>query len=99
ALVERPGLAAGMRVDVWVGAGDVEEGYRVPAAAIVWHGGRRWYYAAVDEASFERRALPSARADGSGSVVPEAPGSIVVAGAQTLLAEEHRGLIPDEDDD
>ncbi len=96
-------LRRGMRVDVWLAAAaSATDGVLLPSAALVWHGGRRWYYAAVDALTFERRALPPALAHAGGVVVAaDAVGSepVVVRGALSLLGEEFRGAIPDEDED
>ncbi|MEQ8496518.1 MAG: hypothetical protein RLW42_20065 [Gammaproteobacteria bacterium] len=96
------GVRHGMAVDVW--APSVREPLRgalLPDAAVVWHGGRRWYFAARDEGLFERIALPAQPGGLAQALLPAATTdvAIVTRGAQTLLAEEFRGAIPDEDDD
>jgi len=96
-------LQPGMVVDVWIDAGSgVLRGLRLPASALVWYAGRRWFYAETAPSEFVRRAFEPLAADGDLLVAPDAvaPGEqVVVRGAQALLAEELRAHIPDEDDD
>ena len=98
------GLRRGMRVDVWLAQGaNTLRGVRLPASALVWHAGQRWYFAALGEGVFERRALPAdVVVQGRAVMLPATGGtalSVVTRGAQTLLSEEFRGAIPDEDED
>ena len=103
AVVEAPGLRHGMHVDVWVPrAHEALTGALLPDDAVVWHGGRRWYFVARDAALFERVALPAQPPGLSAAFLPASQAEdvrVVTRGAQTLLAEEFRGAIPDEDDD
>jgi len=98
------GLRRGMRVDLWLkqGGGTVR-GFELPSTALVWHGGQRWYFVALGEGVFERRALPEGVAvHGRGVVLPvtdDTAMAVVTRGAQTLLSEEFRSAIPDEDED
>jgi hypothetical protein len=96
-------LRVGMRLQAWVPAGGAAStGIRLPAAAVIWHAGRPWAYERQDGEYFARRELAGARSEGDGYFVPDASLAgieIVSAGAQTLLSEEFRGRIPDEDDD
>ena len=98
------GLRRGMRVDLWLAQRDgTLPGVELPTSALVWHGGQHWYFAALGDGVFERRAVPvGAIAQGRGIVLPVTDAmalTVVTRGAQTLLAEEFRGAIPDEDED
>lgn len=104
ASVAGAGLRRGMAVDVWLPRASASVvGLRLPRRALLWHGGRQWFYVQVASGAFERRALVALLAQGDTVIVP-APAAaaaepVVVAGGQSLLAEEFRGAIPDEDDD
>lgn len=99
------GLRSGMRLDVWVPQGErPRTGVSIPVAALLWHEGRPWFYLEEGgEGVFERRPLPPDAQEFAKSLfLPSglAPGDRVVAtGAQTLLSEELRWAIPEEDDD
>jgi hypothetical protein len=103
AVVGAPGLRHGMHVDVWVASShEPLDGALLPDGAVVWHGGRRWYFVQRDAGLFERMALPLQPPGLSAAFLPAAQADdvrVVTRGAQTLLAEEFRGAIPDEDDD
>lgn len=101
ALAEADGWSRGARVDLWLAQADGQDGVVIPASAVVWHGGRRWYFAALDDGRFERRAVPPVAGLDDELVLPAAAAAtpVVVRGAQVLLAEEFRGAIPDEDED
>ncbi|MEQ8659525.1 MAG: hypothetical protein RLW62_01775 [Gammaproteobacteria bacterium] len=102
AVAAAPGLRHGMTVDVWVeSTREPLAGALLPATAVVWHGGRRWYFVARGDGLFERQALPAQPAGLAQALLPAAAADVAVVtrGAQTLLAEEFRGAIPDEDDD
>lgn len=98
------GLRRGMAVDVWLPRATTPVvGLRLPRAALLWHGGRQWFYVQVEPGAFERRRLVALLVHGDTVIVPAPPEAtvepVVVAGGQSLLAEEFRGAIPDEDDD
>lgn len=96
-------LRAGMALTVWLpGADGIIEGVILPATAVVWHHGARWFYVADGNTRFTRHALGDAVSVEQGFLLPAAqspPGKVVVHGAQLLLAEEFRTAIPEEDDD
>jgi hypothetical protein len=97
------GLRTGMRLQAWIPSGEEPlAGVMLPAAAVVWHGGRAWAYRRADGEYFSRHLLEDVHPMGGDYFVadPSLAGSEVVArGAQTLLSEEFRGRIPDEDDE
>lgn len=102
-LMQGPALRTGMQLTCWVPLGTApREGYVVPAAGLVWHGGTQWYFVEVAPGAFERRAATGAVPHADGVLLTQglAPDSaLVVRGAQALLAEEFRRQIPEEDDD
>ena len=101
AVTENAGLRTGMLLELQLTDGPVQNGARVPARALVWHGGQQWFYLRTDRERFERRAANPWRLDGGDVLVTELkPGSeVVVRGAQSLLGEELRWSIPAEGDD
>lgn len=76
-------------------------GVIVPAAAIVWHGGKPWVYIEEDDEQFVRHALSVADPVGhdwfDAGLEPGA--RVVVSGAQLLLSEELRYRIKNENED
>ncbi len=102
-LVNDRSLRVGMRLSVWVPQGDAAlEGVLLPASAVVWHAGAQWYYLESARGEFERRRLPAVVKHALGLIVSAglpAGSTVVVHGAQALLAEELRQRIPSEDDD
>ena len=94
-------LRTGMRVNVWVPGGAERRGVTVPTSAIVWHAGQPWVYRETRDHGFVRVALPAMPGAGASLFVDSVltPGQrVVIRGAQTLLSEEFRQQIPDEDD-
>ncbi|BCX89539.1 membrane fusion protein, multidrug efflux system [Methylomarinovum tepidoasis] len=73
----------------------------LPDSAVVWQGGRPWFYVRIDQETFRRRPLLGRRQGGRWWVETGlAPGeAVVIRGAQWLLAQELRALVPEEDDD
>ena len=96
-------IRIGMRLYVWLpNTGFTGEGVNIPAEAIVWYAGKPWAYIQVDEERFSRRSLLNPIQASDSWLVKEnfkVGEKIVVSGAQTLLSEEFKYAIPDEDDD
>lgn len=96
-------LRIGMRLYVWLpNTGYTGEGVNIPAEAIVWYAGKPWAYIQVDEEHFSRRSLLNPIQAPDSWLVTEnfkVGDKIVISGAQTLLSEEFKYAIPDEDDD
>lgn len=96
------GLRVGMRVDAWIPAdGTKLPGVFLPFTAVVWHEGRAWAYVRQGPECFLRRELRGYQDRGGDWFVPSGlhPGeAVVIRGAQTLLSEEQRGVIPEEED-
>ena len=101
--VAHPGLRPGMRVSVWLARPDaVHDGVIVDRGALLWHAGREWIYVEREPGVFERREAGSVRMTGDGAFVGsgvDVGERVVVGGAASLLGEEFRWSIPDEDDD
>lgn len=98
-----PQLRSGMRVSVWLSNPDAAfDALRVPRRALVWHAGSRWIYVELEPGLFERRQVRVTATDGQTVLIEQAGGAmsrVVVTGATSLLGEEFRWSIPDEDDD
>lgn len=103
ALAPAADFRVGAYVRVWIACGQsAQPGVRIPRDAVVWHAGLPWAYRKLDETRFARFSLAGAVDEGDGWFLAEsrlAGAAIVVRGAQTLLSEELRAQIPDEDDD
>ena len=96
-------IRVGMRLYVWLpDTGFSGEGVNIPDQAVVWYAGKPWAYVQVDDELFSRRSLLDPIETDSGWLVKDnfkIGEQIVVSGAQTLLSEEFKWAIPDEDDD
>ena len=96
-------MRIGMRLYVWLPeTGFSGEGVNIPEEAVVWYAGKPWAYIQVDEEQFSRRSLIDPIETTSGWLVKDnfqIGEKIVISGAQTLLSEEFKWAIPDEDDD
>lgn len=98
-----PRLRNGMRVSVWLSNPDAAfDALRVPRRALVWHAGARWIYVELAAGVFERRRARVSATDTHTALLEpgaEPMSRVVIAGATSLLGEEFRWSIPDEDDD
>ncbi|MGN6368958.1 MAG: efflux RND transporter periplasmic adaptor subunit [Phycisphaerae bacterium] len=93
---------------VFTPAGKGQEGVLVQQNAVVWHDGKAWVYVAVQPHQFTRRAVSTETPWNSGWFIPlsgsrlKVGDQIVVQGAQQLLSEEFKPVLPaggDVDDD
>lgn len=102
-LAADPDLRAGMRLSVWFGGEDKAiHGHLVPRSALVWYAGHQWLYVQLETDRFERRRVVAARSRGEQVFLEQGIRDdevVVVTGAPSLLGEEFRWSIPDEDDD
>jgi len=98
-----PGLRSGMRVSIWVSNPDAAfDALRVPRGALIWHAGSRWIYVELEPGVFERRRVQVTATDADSVLIEagaQAMRRVVATGATSLLGEEFRWSIPDEDDD
>ncbi len=88
----RPGLKCTALLQT---AAAPQKGWLVPASAVVWHNGRRWFYT-VQGNTFARKALRAVRQpDGSYFAVDglNSHSHIVINGAELLFSIEQRGKI------
>jgi len=99
----RSDLRSGMRVSIWFGAKDnTLDGYLVPREALVWYAGNQWIYVQRERGRFERHRVEGGKYFGDKVFLEHGIGAgdeVVLTGAPSLLGEEFRWSIPDEDDD
>lgn len=84
----------GSHVTVWVPTGSASNGVIIPSSAIVRHMGQNFVFIKTAANQFSRRPIPE-----SGPSSVQAGEALVVTGAQTLLSQQLKNQIPDEDDD
>jgi hypothetical protein len=101
--ISAQGLRIGMRVagQLKLG-GKAREGVIVPAAAVVWHGGKAWAYVKTEDDLFVRKEVSTSLelANGWFDAGHFEPGDdVVVSGAQLLLSEELKFQIRNENED
>jgi hypothetical protein len=101
-LAANTGLRAGMRITAWIPQPSKLSGVIFPETALLWHLGQAFVYLETQPQTFTRYTISDPIKSPTGFFVqdPDLVGKkIVVTGAQTLLSEEFRSQIPDEDDD
>jgi hypothetical protein len=102
-VVPAEGFRAGMRVLGRLNlGGNLRTGVTVPAAAVVWHGGKAWAYVKEEDDLFVRKEVLSLDDLGDGFFATQnfGPGNqVVVSGAQLLLSEEMKLQIRNENED
>lgn len=95
-------IRPGMAVSVWLPeSGAAESGVEIPTSALIWSLDQAFVYVKIADDAFSRRPLADFTALPDGYFVRGdlRPGEeIVSVGGQTLLSEEFRAQIPDEDD-
>lgn len=96
-------LPFGTHITAWIPeGGQISEGVNIPQSALIWHLGQAFVFIKTDAEHFSRRPLKQYTSDSQGYFVADGllPGEeIVTTGAQTLLSQQLKGLIPDEDKD
>lgn len=97
-------LPFGAHISAWIasGNGNQNAGVVIPKHAVVWHLGQAFVFIKSEDGGFNRRVLPEqiSSEEGYFAATGFEPGEeIVTTGAQTLLSEELKNLIPSEDDD
>ncbi len=101
--VEGNKLPYGAHISAWIPTGKQNTlGVVIPEKAVVWHLGQAFVFIRTDNGQFSRRTLPAQIPVKGGYFVDtgfEAGEEIVITGAQTLLSQELKKLIPDEDND
>ncbi|WP_347989551.1 hypothetical protein [Methylomonas sp. AM2-LC] len=96
-------MPVGAHITAWI-ASDAQQlsGVSVPKTALVWNMGQAYVYIKIGDQQFSRRALVSYTAGENDYFVTgtlAAGEEIVTTGAQTLLSQQLKAQIPDEDDD
>ncbi|TCV81316.1 hypothetical protein EDE11_11517 [Methylomonas methanica] len=96
-------LPFGTHITAWIPeGGQANSGVNIPQPALVWHLGQAFVFIKTDAEHFNRRALKQYSSNSQGYFVAGdlRPGEeIVTTGAQTLLSQQLKSLIPDEDKD
>ena len=102
-LLESGNLFPGNRLFAWIEeSGSSMTGLFIPENAVIWYANEPWIYIKHDEQLFVRKPLNNARKLVDGWLVRDGINEddiIVSHGGQTLLSEEFKWAIPDEDDD
>lgn len=102
-LVESEKLRPGMHLFAWIE--ETEEavsGLFVPGSAVIWYANEPWIYIQHDGNVFVRIPLTNGRKMENGWLLTngiEKNERVVTRGGQTLLSEEFKWAIPDEDND
>lgn len=95
-------LPFGAHISAWIASDHHENpGVIIPEQAVVWHLGQAFVFIKSGDGEFNRRLLPELIPGKSGYFAATGfkPGEeIVTKGAQTLLSQELKNLIPSEDD-
>jgi hypothetical protein len=96
-------LPFGAHITAWIPeGGQTSSGVNIPQSALVWHLGQAFAFVKTNANQFSRRVLSRYSANNQGYFVADGlqPGEeIVITGAQTLLSQQSKGSIPDEDKD
>jgi hypothetical protein len=95
-------IRPGMTVSVWFpDGGSPEDGVTIPGSALIWSMDQPFVYVRTGPEAFSRRLIGNYRPSSEGYFVRDALKAgedIVAVGGQTLLSQEFRTQIPDEDD-
>lgn len=102
-LVSSEKLRPGMRLFAWIEETDETlTGLFVPEKAVIWYANDPWIYIQHDRDIFVRKPLAGAKRVENGWLLNngvDRDDMVVVKGGQTLLSEEFKWAIPDEDAD
>lgn len=103
-LLESEKVRAGMRLFAWIEETENKvEGYFIPDNCIIWYANEPWIYVKHGADLFIRKPLGTARRMDDGWLLETdllaADELLVTKGGQTLLSEEFKWAIPDENDD
>jgi multidrug efflux pump subunit AcrA (membrane-fusion protein) len=96
-------IPLGAHITAWISSqNQVAEGVVIPASAMVWHLGQSFVFVKTSASHYSRRFLPEYVVHKEGYFVSgylRADEELVITGAQTLLSQQLKALIPNEDDD
>jgi hypothetical protein len=103
-LLESDKARAGMKLFAWLeDSGESIEGLFLPDSAVIWYANEAWVYIKQGEELFLRKPLGDAKKITNGWLIENSlikdNEVVVTRGGQTLLSEEFKWAIPDEDDD
>lgn len=103
-LLNSQAIRVGMRLFAWVSESDKPlTGYFINESAVVWYANEPWVYVKHKEDIFIRKPLSTARKINDGWLIEDKAlignDLVVSKGGQTLLSEEFKWAIPDEDND
>jgi hypothetical protein len=103
-LLETQKIRTGMKLFAWIDENtDDIEGLFIPESAVIWYANEPWIYLKHDEELFIRKPLGNARKINRGWLLEDeylvGDDLVVTRGGQTLLSEEFKWAIPDEEDD
>lgn len=103
-LVESEKVRVGMRLFAWVEENsEATAGYLIEDSAVIWYANEPWIYVDQGEDIYIRKPLSDARKISQGWFLNDnalfGDGEVVSKGGQTLLSEEFKWAIPDENDD
>lgn len=102
-LLEGHSLPIGAQFTVWLADGSkTSQRVLVPESSLVWHLGQALVFVKDQNGQFERRQLADMLPATPGFIASSslhADDEVVISGAQTLLSEELKSLIPSEDND
>ena len=103
-LLDSQKVRAGMRLFAWVEEGvKISEGHFIMDRAVIWYANEPWIYIKRGKELFIRKPLGKAKKIDNGWFLEDSmlvgDDLVVVEGGQTLLSEEFKWAIPDENDD
>ena len=102
-LIKSERLRVGMRIFAWVEKyTDTVSGLFIPESAVVWYGNEPWIYQKGSDDYFIRKPISDLERIPNGWLERKNQfndAEIVISGSQTLMSEEFKWAIPDEDDD
>lgn len=95
-------IRTGMHLTAWIPQLQISNGFLLPTTAVLRYLGQHYVYLKLDEEHFIRKQVQHLQKKDKAYFTQSGFSDgqwLVVLGAQMLLSEELRGLIPDEDDD
>jgi hypothetical protein len=103
-LLESQKIRTGMKLFAWIEERSEDiGGLFIPESAVIWYANEPWIYIKQDEALFIRKPLGDAIKVVNGWLLEDehivSDDLVVTRGGQTLLSEEFKWAIPDEEDD
>ena len=103
-LLDSQKVRSGMRLFAWAEeSGNIYEGYFITDRAVIWYANEPWIYVNHGEELFIRKPLGKAKKIDNGWLLEDkmlvGDDLLVTDGGQTLLSEEFKWAIPDENDD